>query len=131
MQNYHVIGLMSGTSLDGVDLAYCKFIFKNNSWEYQIIHAKCIQYDQLWKKKLANAENENALAISMLDVELGKYFAILINNFIEENNIRDYLRNLDSYKKSINYEKYDGYFDKESLIALSNQIKILEDSYKE
>lgn len=87
MQNYHVIGLMSGTSLDGVDLAYCKFIFKNNSWEYQIIHAKCIQYDQLWKKKLANAENENALAISILDVELGKYFAILINNFIEENNI--------------------------------------------
>ncbi|MBX9807584.1 MAG: hypothetical protein K2X95_07270 [Flavobacteriaceae bacterium] len=52
-----------------------------------------------------------------------------IDILIEENNIRDYLRNLDSYKKSINYEKYDGYYDKNSLIALSNQIKILEDSY--
>ncbi len=52
-----------------------------------------------------------------------------IDILIEENNIRDYLRNLDSYKKAINHEKYDGYFDKKSLIALSNQIKILEDSY--
>ena len=48
-----------------------------------------------------------------------------IDILIEENDIRDYLRNLDSYKKSINYEKYDGYYDKNSLIALSNQIKIL------
>ena len=52
-----------------------------------------------------------------------------IDTLIEENYIRDYLRNLDSYKKSINYEIYDGYYDRNSLIALSNQIKILEDSY--
>lgn len=87
MQNYHVIGLMSGTSLDGVDLAYCKFIFKNNTWEYQILQTECIHYDQQWKNKLSNAENENALAISKLDVELGKYFAKLINDFIDKNKI--------------------------------------------
>jgi hypothetical protein len=52
-----------------------------------------------------------------------------IDTLIGENNIHDYLRNLNSYKKSINHEKYDGYFDKNSLVALSNQIKILEDSY--
>ena len=37
MQVYHVIGLMSGTSLDGVDLAYCKFILTDKVWEYEII----------------------------------------------------------------------------------------------
>lgn len=52
-----------------------------------------------------------------------------IDILIEENNIYNYLRNLESYKKSIVQEKYDGYFDKNSLIALANQIKILEDSY--
>lgn len=87
MQNYHVIGLMSGTSLDGVDLAYCKFIFKNNAWEYQILQTECIHYNQHWKNRLSNAENENALAISKLDVELGKYFAKLINDFIDKNKI--------------------------------------------
>ena len=37
-----------------------------------------------------------------------------IDTLIGENNIHDYLRNLNSYKKSINHEKYDGYFDKNS-----------------
>ena len=52
-----------------------------------------------------------------------------IDTLIEENNIRDYLRNLDSYKKSINNEKHDGYYDRNSLIELSKQIIICEDSY--
>lgn len=52
-----------------------------------------------------------------------------IDSLIDENNIRNYLRNLDSYKKTISHEKYDGYFDKKSFIDLSNQIKTLEDSY--
>lgn len=52
-----------------------------------------------------------------------------IDNLIEERDICNYLRNLNSHKKSIFHEKYDGYYDQNSLIALSNQIKILEDSY--
>ncbi|MBS7231120.1 hypothetical protein KHA90_08790 [Flavobacterium psychroterrae] len=52
-----------------------------------------------------------------------------IDVLIEENSIRDYLRNLDLYKKSINHEKYDGFYDKKSLLELVSQIKTLEDSY--
>ncbi|RXM44864.1 hypothetical protein [Flavobacterium sp. YO64] len=52
-----------------------------------------------------------------------------IDTLIEENHIQDYLRNLDMYKKSINHEKYDGFYDKNTLLELANQIKILEDSY--
>ena len=55
-----------------------------------------------------------------------------INNIdilIEEAHIQDYLRNLDLCKKSINHEKYDGFYDKKTLLELVNQIKILEDSY--
>jgi hypothetical protein len=48
---------------------------------------------------------------------------------IEENVIRDFLRNLDIYKKSIDHEKYDGFYDRNSLIELSKQIIILEESY--
>jgi hypothetical protein len=48
---------------------------------------------------------------------------------IEEKNIHEYLRSLDTYKKSINHEKYDGFFDRNLLIELSKQIIIFEDSY--
>ena len=87
MQVYHVIGLMSGTSLDGVDLAYCKFILTNKVWEYEIIHTACYPYSEDWKVKLANAENTSALAIHLLDTALGNYFAENISAFIKQYNI--------------------------------------------
>ena len=87
MQVYHVIGLMSGTSLDGVDLAYCKFILTNNGWEYEIIHTACYPYSEDWKVKLANAENTSALAIHLLDTALGEYFSENISEFIKKHHI--------------------------------------------
>ena len=89
MQVYHVIGLMSGTSLDGVDLAYCKFILTNKVWEYEIIHTACYPYAEDWKVKLANAENTSALAIHLLNVALGQYFAENIAEFIQKYNIKE------------------------------------------
>ena len=89
MQVYHVIGLMSGTSLDGVDLAYCKFILTNNAWEYEIIHSACYSYHEDWKVKLANAENTSALDIHLLDLALGKHFADNIREFIKNYNIKE------------------------------------------
>jgi anhydro-N-acetylmuramic acid kinase len=89
MQVYHVIGLMSGTSLDGVDLAYCKFILTNNIWEYEIIHTACYPYSEDWKVKLANAENTSALAIHLLDTALGNYFSENISEFIKKHNITE------------------------------------------
>jgi anhydro-N-acetylmuramic acid kinase len=88
MQVYHVIGLMSGTSLDGVDLAYCKFVIKNKVWEYEIIHSACYTYHEDWKVKLANAENTSALDIHLLDLALGKHFAENISEFIKKHKIK-------------------------------------------
>ena len=43
---YHVIGLMSGTSLDGLDMAYCEFIFKNQQWSYNLLFYQTIEYPE-------------------------------------------------------------------------------------
>ena len=50
---YRVLGVMSGTSLDGVDFAICSFK-RSNNWEFKIERAKTIKYDEYWKKTLAN-----------------------------------------------------------------------------
>lgn len=84
MNTYKVIGLMSGTSLDGVDLAYCIFNEDQKSWSFEIIEAECIPYDGSWKKKLESVENTSALDLMLLDKELGTYFGNLINEFIHK-----------------------------------------------
>ena len=51
VKNYRVLGLMSGTSLDGLDLAYCVFEKNNNKWKFELICSECIEYTDTWKKK--------------------------------------------------------------------------------
>ena len=85
---YHVIGLMSGTSLDGIDLAYCNFIFSNKKWKYEILETKMINYSPEWKNKLRNAIYISSQELNNLDVELGKYFGKEINQFIVEKSIQ-------------------------------------------
>ena len=55
-KTYHVIGLMSGTSLDGLDIAYCKFAFENQQWSYEIVNAITIDYNPTWRGQLAEAD---------------------------------------------------------------------------
>ena len=66
MQMYHVIGVMSGTSLDGVDIAYCTFTFKKQ-WEFNIVMAQTIPYSQLWQKRLSQLPDQPAMAFAKTD----------------------------------------------------------------
>ena len=43
MNKYSVIGVMSGTSLDGLDIVYCQLLL-DNKWSYNIIKSKTYQY---------------------------------------------------------------------------------------
>ena len=52
-KQYNVIGLMSGTSLDGVDLAFVNFYY-DKSWQYQLRECQTIPYDEEWQKELTN-----------------------------------------------------------------------------
>ncbi|MCD4731974.1 MAG: anhydro-N-acetylmuramic acid kinase [Bacteroidales bacterium] len=83
MDTYKVIGLMSGTSMDGVDLAYCEFV-SDKSWKYQIIFAETLSYPQLWKDMLTNLINSPEDDIEIANIEYGKYLGLLINDFIRK-----------------------------------------------
>ena len=80
------IGLMSGTSLDGLDLVYVKF---NNQiyLDFQILNATTIPYSEKWKAILQNAIQYSAEDLVDLDIRYGRFLADNILDFIKTNSI--------------------------------------------
>ncbi len=79
-----VIGLMSGTSLDGLDVCFCEFTFNNPGWTYNIISAKTYSYPDSLKKQLAEAQKYDALSFITLHSEYGFHIGRVVNEFIKE-----------------------------------------------
>lgn len=85
---YNAIGLMSGTSCDGLDMVYCSFHF-DKQWSYKILTAKMVDYSPEWIQKLRNAIHLSEEELTQFDSELGTYFGKETKQFIEENNLTE------------------------------------------
>lgn len=88
MKEYTALGLMSGSSLDGVDLAFCRFFEKGQSWHYRIEVTETIPYPEVWKHFLIESLNVGAAELSARDVKFGNYLGRLINDFLKRRNLR-------------------------------------------
>lgn len=80
---YHVIGVMSGTSLDGIDLCYVAFEL-NNNWQFKILQSKTYNYTNSWKKRLASLIYLTDNELHKIDVEYTQYTSQFIKGFISE-----------------------------------------------
>jgi anhydro-N-acetylmuramic acid kinase len=65
-KKYQVAGLMSGTSLDGLDISVCEFSETNGKWNYKILAAETIDYEQTWRRKLKDAMQCSGLELITL-----------------------------------------------------------------
>lgn len=81
-ENYIVIGIMSGTSLDGIDLAYIAFA-KSDSWSYKIHKAVTIPYAEEWRKRLQMGIHFNKEKLQKLNKEYTLYLGGIVKKFIE------------------------------------------------
>ncbi len=86
-ENYHVLGIMSGTSLDGIDIAQINFQFSEKGIKYSIGVAKTIPYPQKWKKILSEAISYDNIQLEKLNVSYTNYLSEVINEFIKKHNI--------------------------------------------
>ena len=75
------IGLMSGTSTDGLDIIAVTFENKFNKIQYTIHESCTIEYNELWKSRLLNAVNLSAPELRKLDIEFGNWMADQVNEF--------------------------------------------------
>ena len=83
-----MLGVMSGTSLDGVDLALCYFDIQKNI-TYKMPLAKTIAYSTYWRSRLLRAVDFSSKELVLLDLEYTKYLGDIIKTFIADNNIKD------------------------------------------
>jgi len=79
-----IIGIMSGTSLDGLDLALCEFSSQNEVVSFKLLAAETISYDTDWKQKLQTVFNSSAEAYFKLHSEYGHFIAQQITHFLSK-----------------------------------------------
>jgi len=88
MRNFNVIGVMSGTSLDGVDLVYVNFNY-DTKWNFNITNAKTYTYEDKWIEILRDISSKDILSIKKIDKEYSKKLAEIIDQFINEFSIKN------------------------------------------
>ena len=84
---FYIIGLMSGTSLDGLDIVYVKFQ-KSDYANFEILSAETISYSDIWKERLQSAINLDKNGTSVLHNEYGVFLGIKTKEFISKNTIQ-------------------------------------------
>ena len=98
---YKVIGLMSGSSLDGVDLAYAELKQKGHGWTYEIPYTACIEYTKEWADRLSTARYLNAYDYVLLHYNYGELLGKMVNNFINKNNLHHKVQLIGSHGHTI------------------------------
>ena len=76
----HIIGIMSGTSLDGLDIAYCDI----HEDGFELLAAETYPYGEEWERRLSTLEHATAYEYALANVELGHYIGQQVNRFREE-----------------------------------------------
>jgi len=79
---YTILGMMSGTSLDGLDLSLCQFNYKNCKWDYKILESKTIAYSIQEKDWLQSLEKGSKAELNSGDISFGKYLGEKAKEFI-------------------------------------------------
>lgn len=87
MNKYYGLGVMTGTSLDGIDLVFCHFIEDQNKWSFEIKAARTVEMEQVWHDRLYCLPDQNAEIFAKTNIYFGHYLGQAIRDFIEDEKI--------------------------------------------
>ncbi|GAB4321569.1 MAG: anhydro-N-acetylmuramic acid kinase [Bacteroidales bacterium] len=84
---YSVVGMMSGTSLDGLDIASVLFRRTNGKWSYETGPCKYVPYPSELRNQLMQAHQLNGSELARLDAVLGRWYGRQAAGFIAQNQL--------------------------------------------
>lgn len=107
-KEYKVLGLMSGTSLDGLDLAYCHFYKESTGqWNYRILYAETIPWEEEWRKRIHASFHYSGPELIEFHFSLGREFGKRAANFLKKHNLQpDFIA---SHGQTIFHQPESGY----------------------
>jgi anhydro-N-acetylmuramic acid kinase len=110
MVELEILGLMSGTSLDGLDIAHVKFSISDQKKEFKLLNSKTFTYSNEFKKELRQATNLTVEELLILDKKIGKEFATVVNLFLEEKKIeRNKIDAIASHGQTVFHQPENGF----------------------
>lgn len=127
---YRAIGLMSGSSLDGLDIAFVEFVENAGKWQYEILAADCYEYDAAWMARLKNATQLGARDYQLLHTHYGHYLGRQVNRFIEANGLQYKVGLIASHGHTTFHEpanKMTGQIGDGAAIAAVTQLPVVSD----
>ncbi|MEM6297913.1 MAG: anhydro-N-acetylmuramic acid kinase [Bacteroidota bacterium] len=81
---YRVVGVMSGTSMDGVDIALCRFWKENGQWKYEIPAAEVFSYSPAWLARLETLPDTTAKNLAEIHYEYGSFLGQKVRSFLKK-----------------------------------------------
>lgn len=83
------LGMMSGSSLDGLDLACCSFTFSQGEYktqvaDWQILRALTVPYSEKWRERLRMAPALSGRELYALHTDYGHYLGHAAQNFLSQ-----------------------------------------------
>ncbi len=106
---YRAIGVMSGSSLDGLDVAFVSFEENRGEWSYQIIAAATYKYSDTWQRKLQQATGLSAYDYLQLHSEYGRWIGEQINTFINEYHLHHQVQLISSHGHTVFHAPENGF----------------------
>lgn len=127
---YRVIGIMSGSSLDGLDLAFIEFEETGGKWNFEIIATDCISYNNDWIQKLQKAATASAYDFTLLHSDYGWYIGNCVNEFIDRNDLHHKVQLISSHGHTLFHAphlKMTTQLGHGAAIAAATQINVVSD----
>jgi len=87
-ERYTLLGLMSGTSGDGLDLAHCHFDYHQGSWSFEILQAETLVFPTELGHRLATSHEMTGLELFQLDVDFGAWMGLQVKEFCMANQVK-------------------------------------------
>jgi anhydro-N-acetylmuramic acid kinase len=101
MNTYYVLGVMTGSSLDGIDLAYTKITADNGKYQYEVLISECVPMPPKWKLRIEQLVLQNAVSYLKTSAFFGHFLGECVAEFIKKYALKEQLDFIASHGQTV------------------------------